>query len=105
MSCREIFSKNLKIYMLQNNKNQNDIIRDLKVTSSVISSWCTGKAFPRVEKLEMLAEYLNIDVVDFFIEDRTDTKLIMSIINQLDDEYRVVISEQAKALLNLQKNR
>ena len=72
-SCREIFAKNIKKYMELRGKTQNDIIKDLSISSSVISGWCNAVSFPRIEKIETLAEYLDINVVDFFIEENNQS--------------------------------
>jgi len=65
---KKIFSKNLLYYMKFRNKTQTDIIVDLNINKSAISSWCTGTRLPRMNKIQMLAEYLNINVSDL-IED------------------------------------
>ena len=52
MSCREIFLKNLKYYMVKNNVTQKDICNMLHLSKSVVSDWCNGKVFPRPENLD-----------------------------------------------------
>lgn len=66
---REIFSKNLKYYMNKNNITQNDLINKFGFSSSTISDWCNGKKYPRIDKIEMLANYFGIEKSDL-IEDR-----------------------------------
>ena len=39
---KSIFSKNLNYYMSKNNKTQTDIIEDLGINKSTISTWCNG---------------------------------------------------------------
>lgn len=57
---KKIFSKNLKYYMNLNNKNQMDLINDLSLSSSTVSNWCTGLKLPRMDKVQMLADYFGI---------------------------------------------
>ena len=66
---REIFSNNLKYYMKKNNITQNDLILRFGLSSSTISDWCNGKKYPRIDKIEMLANYFKIEKSDL-IEDR-----------------------------------
>ena len=43
-----------------NNKNQMDLINDLSLSSSTVSNWCTGLKLPRMDKVQMLADYFGI---------------------------------------------
>lgn len=61
---KKLFSKNLNYYMKLKGKTQTDIIEDLDINKSAISSWCNGTRLPRMNKVEMLARYLNINVSD-----------------------------------------
>jgi len=61
---KKIFSKNLNYYMNLKGKTQTDIINDLDINKSAISSWCNGTRLPRMNKVELLANYLNISVSD-----------------------------------------
>lgn len=61
---KKIFSKNLNYYMKLRGKTQTDIINDLDINKSAISSWCNGTRLPRMNKVELLANYLNINVSD-----------------------------------------
>lgn len=54
------FSENLKYYMHQANKLQIDIIRDLGFGSGIVSEWVSGKKYPRIDRIEILANYLHI---------------------------------------------
>lgn len=59
-NARETFVANLKYWMEKRNKEQADIARDLNINISTVSSWYNGIAYPRVDKMQMLADYLNI---------------------------------------------
>lgn len=64
---KEVFAKNLKYYMDLNNKTRYDIAKITKVPYSTVSSWCNALYYPRIDKIEMLANYFNIlksDLVD-----------------------------------------
>lgn len=68
---KEIFSKNLKYYMELNNKDRNDVCHDLKFPYTTFAEWYNGKIYPRIDKIEMLANYFNIKKSDL-IERKTD---------------------------------
>lgn len=67
---RRVFSKRLNYYMSLNNKNQMDLMNDLDLSSSTVSSWCTGKKLPRMGKIQMLADYFHIEKSDL-LEDKS----------------------------------
>lgn len=68
---RKIFANNLNYYMQINNKIQDDLVKDLELKSSTISSWCNGQKLPRMDKIILLANYFGIHFSKL-IEERTD---------------------------------
>lgn len=68
---KQIFSRNLRHYLTINNKTQSDLINDLALSSSTVSNWCTGQKMPRMNKVQMLADYFGIEKSDL-IEDKSD---------------------------------
>lgn len=69
---KKIFSKNLRYYMNKNNKKQSDLINDLGFSSSTISNWCTGEKLPRMDKVQILADYFHINKSDL-LEDKSNS--------------------------------
>ena len=68
---KKIFSKNLRHYMALYNKEQIDLINDLGFNKSAVSTWCNGTRLPRMDKVEKLARYFNINRSDL-IEEKKD---------------------------------
>ena len=58
--ARKIFIKNLKYIMEKKGITQADICRELNIPSATISNWCTGQRYPRVDKMQQLAELLGV---------------------------------------------
>lgn len=71
---KKIFSTNLLKLMKLNNISQSDIIRDLHVNKSTISTWCNGTRLPRMDMINDLAEYFNVKISEL-IEDHSDSPL------------------------------
>ena len=82
---KKIFSTNLKRYMDINGKTQIDIVKDLGINKSAISTWCNGTRLPRMDKVDMLAKYLNCKRSDL-IEEKSET----------DDSY--YLNEETKKI-------
>lgn len=70
---KKIFSENLRYYMSINDKSQIDLINDLKLNRSAVSTWCNGTRLPRMDKVDLLAKYFGITQSDL-LEERTTTK-------------------------------
>ncbi len=68
---RNIFHRQLLKYMKIRGKTQSDLSRDLNISLNTISGWYHGKNFPRPNKMQMLADYLHIQVEDL-IKDNDD---------------------------------
>ena len=65
---RKIFVKKLNYYMNKNGKTQMDLMKDLGLSSSTVSNWCTGQKLPRMGKIQMLADYFGINKSDLLEE-------------------------------------
>lgn len=67
---KKIMSKNLKYYMDKNNVSRNDICKALDLSYMTVSDWVNGKTYPRIDKIEMLANYFGISKADLVEEKR-----------------------------------
>jgi len=72
---KKIFSRNLRYYMDQAGKSQIDIINDLGINKSSISTWVNGTRLPRMDSVELLARYLGIKRSDL-IEDKGELRFV-----------------------------
>lgn len=66
---RAIFARNLNYYMKQTGKLQSDIITELHINKSTISTWCKGTKMPRMGTIQLLADYFGIKKSDLLEED------------------------------------
>lgn len=71
---KRIFARNFNYYLTINNKSQSDIVQDLGITASTVSDWSKGKKYPRVDKMQMIADYFGILKSDL-TEEHEETKL------------------------------
>lgn len=67
---KKIFAKNLNHYMEINNKNRQQISKDLKVPYTTVTSWCKGEFYPRINRIQQLADYFSINKSDL-VEEHT----------------------------------
>ena len=66
-----VFSKNLRELMKQKGKSRNQVCDDLGFRYTTFADWYNGKKYPRIDKIEMLADYFGVLKSDL-IEDKTD---------------------------------
>lgn len=61
---REIFSKNLQYYMNLYNKTRIQVAKDIGVSYTTFTSWIKGTNYPRIDKIELLANYFRVNKAD-----------------------------------------
>lgn len=57
---KEIFAKNLAFYLEKSGKDQKEVAEVLGVAPSTFNEWMKAKKYPRIDKIEMLANYFGI---------------------------------------------
>ena len=65
---KQVFAKNLKYFMNLCGKTQTDICRDLNLKISTFSDWVNANSYPRIDKVELLANYFRIQKSDLIEE-------------------------------------
>lgn len=68
---KEVFGKNLAYYVERSGKSQRELADLLGVASSTFNDWVKGRKYPRIDKIEMLANIFGILKSDL-IEERTE---------------------------------
>lgn len=91
---KEIFAKNLKYYLNYYQTDRNTICNALDIPASTFSDWLNAKKYPRIDKLELLANYFNIKKSDL-IEDKYK--------NQNFDELDVLFDKNKNILTDYDK--
>lgn len=76
MDSRDVFIHNLNTIMKDRKVSRKDLAKGLNVPYTTLTDWCTGRIFPRVEKINMIAEYFNIkksDLIEDMMESEDDS--------------------------------
>ena len=68
---KRVFSKNLRELMKSRGKDRNQVCIDLGFKYTTFADWYNGKKYPRIDKIEMLADYFGVLKSDL-IEDKAD---------------------------------
>ena len=103
---REVFSKNLSYYIEVSRRDQKEIAKVVGVAPSTFNEWVKGKKYPRIDKIEMLANYFGILKSDL-IEDTNAKKNISHTIavtegeQMLLDLFRLVPEDKQQMVLQM----
>ena len=100
MDNKDIFASNLKKYMKLTQKSRNDISKTLGISYFTVSDWVNGKKYPRMDKVEMLANYFGIQMSDLIEENSEAGKSSPDII--LSEEEQILL-EAFRKLPELQR--
>lgn len=68
---KEIFAKNLSYYVDKSGKSQKELAEVAGVAPSTFNDWIKGKKYPRIDKIEILANYFRILKSDL-IEEKSE---------------------------------
>lgn len=103
---KEIFSRNLQQYILKSGKERKEIALALDVSYSTFTDWVNGNKYPRIDKIEMLANYFDIKKSDL-IEDpaKLPTQIDTSpaTIDVTGDDFTYAMYNEGKELTPEQK--
>lgn len=58
---KEIMGKNIQFYMDLYNKSRNDICHDLGIAYTTLTDWIKGNSYPRIDKIELMANYFGVE--------------------------------------------
>ena len=98
LANKEIFAKNLVYYIERSGRTQKELAEVAGVAASTFNDWTKAKKYPRIDKIEILANYFGIQKSDL-IEDKLteqkqkDNDTLASIIVRMrtDKDFRSVV--------------
>lgn len=99
---KSVFSKNLNRLMREKGISQTDIIRDLNINKSTISTWCNGSRLPRMDKVQLIADYLGVLKSDLIEDKITDVKEEPELVI-INRAMKKMTPDQKKKMMNILK--
>lgn len=61
---KKVFADNLTYYIEKKGVMQKDVAKAIKIANSSVTDWIKGRSYPRMDKLQMLAEYFGVEILD-----------------------------------------
>ncbi len=111
MDNKNVFASNLKRYMEVKGKTRNDISEALGISYFTVSDWVNGKKYPRMDKVEMLANYFDIqksDLIEIKVENNSPEepelsegeKMLLDLFRQVPEDQQQLVLGMIRAALN-----
>ena len=76
---KEIMSQNIQRLMEKHGKDRNDICRDLGFKYTTFTDWVNGNTYPRIDKIELMANYFNVSKSEL-VESHTNDSQVKSVV-------------------------
>ena len=106
---REVFAKNLNFYVEKSGRTQKELAEIVGVATSTFNDWMKGKKYPRMDKIEILADFFKIlksDLIEEKQKQSTQSELSIvkkEFIRKIEGMSDAQI-EQLKKILDLVEN-
>lgn len=110
---KKIMAKNIKKYLELTGKTQKAVCNDLGLKESTFSDWLNGKVYPRIDKIELMANYFGIKKADLVEDDTyisrdslTDAEIEhIKNYRQLSEDGKAEIDALIQVKLNIQNQK
>ena len=112
---KEIFAKNLAYYLERSGKDQKVVAEVVGVAPSTFNEWMKAKKYPRIDKIEILANYFGIlksDLIEEVTEDgyspsepqlTEGEKMLLDLFNRVPEDKQQLVLQMIRAALGSQE--
>jgi transcriptional regulator with XRE-family HTH domain len=88
---KTVFARNLRYYIEFKGVRKIEVARAVKVSSGTISDWISERTYPRMDKIQLLAEFFGIKKTDLIEEHSFEnqcstTELALKFYNEIMEE-------------------
>ena len=108
---KEIFAKNLAYYLERSGKDQKEVAEVVGVAPSTFNEWMKAKKYPRIDKIEILANYFGIlksDLIEQVGEDgyspseptlTEGERVLLDLFNRVPEDQQQLVLQMIRAAL------
>lgn len=99
---KEIFASNLNRYLAMSGKIQKEVAEAVGVTAATFCDWTKARAYPRMDKVQLLAEYFGVRKSDL-VEDGNKVDAdqeVLDLFHQVPEEKREFVLSMIRAAVN-----
>ncbi|MBQ2241497.1 MAG: helix-turn-helix transcriptional regulator [Clostridia bacterium] len=111
---KEVFAQNLVYYVKRSGKDQKELAEIVGVSPSTFNEWTKAKKYPRIDKIEILANYFGIlksDLIEVKNEETNSPdqlkltegeQKLLELFRLIPEENRAMVLEMIRAAVNTQ---
>lgn len=88
---KDIMSKNLKRYIDQSGKDRRALAETWGFPYSTVTDWINGKKYPRIDRIEIMADYFGIKKSDLIEEHEPDEQKKPVQMDGLTENQRILL--------------
>jgi putative phage repressor len=101
---KEIFANNLSFYMEQKGVDRNTLCADLDLKYTTVRDWLKGITYPRIGKIELLANYFNINKSDLIENKISTAQPSDSLLEEITNTARKLNTDNKKIVLRMSED-
>lgn len=101
---KEIFANNLSFYMEQKGVDRNTLCADLDLKYTTVRDWLKGITYPRIGKIELLANYFNINKSDLIENKNSTAQPSDSLLEEITNTARKLNTDNKKIVLRMSED-
>ena len=111
---KEIFAKNLAHYLQRSGRDQKEVAEEIGVAPSTFNEWMKAKKYPRMDKIEMLANYFGVLKSDLIeqpgengyspaeVQLNEGEKMMLELFRRIPEDRQAAALELLRAALKMQ---
>lgn len=101
---KEIFANNLSFYMEQKGVDRNTLCAELDLKYTTVRDWLKGITYPRIGKIELLANYFNINKSDLIENKNSTAQPSDSLLEEITNTARKLNTDNKKNVLRMSED-
>ncbi|WP_247918674.1 S24 family peptidase [Streptococcus vestibularis] len=101
---KEIFANNLSFYMEQKGVDRNTLCAELDLKYTTVRDWLKGITYPRIGKIELLANYFNINKSDLIENKNSTAQPSDSLLEEITNTARKLNTDNKKIVLRMSED-
>ena len=94
---REVMARNIKRNMGEMGVNSTEVCRALNIKQNTFSDWINAKTYPRIDKIELMAQYFGITKAELVEDQGPSVNVSLSnderIVETIDEKKSGVFNE------------
>lgn len=108
---RQVMANNIRYYMKVNGVSQTDVCNTLGFKMPTFSDWVNAKTYPRIDKIEMMANYFGVSKADL-VEKKPTTvsddgpdnadQMLLKLFHAVPESQRELVLNMIEAALKSQ---